>query len=327
MGILESTMTSRENLNVRLKGWVRANRTLFGLFVVLLLIVGFTSVNSDVFFTVKNLRNILAQTSVLAVIAAGSTMLMVAGLIDLSIGNMMSVVGVVAGLMMLSGDNYPLGIIMLVAVALSAVLGLCNGLLVAFSPSHPFVITLGVSILFEGIAIGLSGGKPLTGLYDNYVSLSRTKLALQLPIPVWIALLALVLCAFILNITIFGRRLYAVGGNAQAARLAGIRVRLLKVIAYTINGVLVGIAALMLGSRIASAQSWMGTGYEIQAIAAVAVGGTSLEGGRGGILGTILGILLLGVISNSLNILGISGAFQYILQGVVIVIAVMSQRR
>ncbi len=320
-------MTHQENFTDRLKDWVRVNRTLFALFLVLLFIVVFTALNSEVFFTLRNFRNILAQTSVLAVIAGGTTMLMVAGLIDLSIGTMMSLVGVVAGLMMLNGSDTPLGIIMLAAVALAGFLGMCNGFLAAWSPSHPFVVTLGVSILFEGIAIGLSGGKPLTGLYDNFVDMSRAKVAFDLPIPVWVAFLTLIFGAFILNVTVFGRRLYAVGGNPQAARLAGVRVRLLKIIVYTMNGILVGMAALMLASRISSAQSWMGTGYEIQAIAAVAVGGTSLEGGRGGIVGTLLGVLLLGVISNSLNILGISGAFQYILQGIVIVVAVMSQRR
>ncbi len=320
-------MTNQGSLAAKTIDWSRNNRTLLALFMVLLVIVVFTSLNSEVFFTWKNFRNILAQTSILAVLAAGTTLLMVAGLIDLSIGTMMSLVGVVAGLMMLNGGNTPLAIIMLAAIALGGFLGMFNGFLAAWSPSHPFVVTLGVMILFEGIAIGLSEGKPLTGLYDNFVSLSRTNVVLDLPIPVWIAILTLIGCAFILNVTVFGRRLYAVGGNPQAARLAGIRVRLLKIMVYTINGLLVGVAALMLSSRIASAQSWMGSGYELQAIAAVAVGGTSLEGGRGGITGTILGVLLLGVISNSLNILGISGAFQYILQGVVIVVAVMSQRR
>ena len=324
---MESNITHQGSFTLKTKDWARNNRTLLALSLVLVLIVVFTALNSDVFFTWKNFRNILAQTSILAVLAAGTTLLMVAGLIDLSIGTMMSLVGVVAGLLMLSAGSPPLAVIMLVAIALGGFLGMFNGFLAAWSPSHPFVVTLGVMILFRGIAIGLSEGKPLTGLYDNFVSLSRTKVAFDLPIPVWIAFLTLIACAFILNVTVFGRRLYAVGGNPQAARLAGIRVKLLKIIVYTINGLLVGVAALMLSSRIASAQSWMGDGYELQAIAAVAVGGTSLEGGRGGIIGTILGVLLLGVISNSLNILGISGAFQYILQGIVIVVAVMSQRR
>ena len=129
-----------------------------------------------------------------------------------------------------------------------------------------------------------------------------------------------------LRFTVFGRRLYAMGGNELAAMLAGIRVRRTKVVLYALNGAIVGIAAMVLAARISSAQPLMGNGYEIQAIAAVAVGGTPLAGGRGGIAGTLLGVLLLGVISNSLNLLGVSGAFQYVLQGGVIVVAVMSQR-
>jgi len=316
---------SKVPFNTRMRNEARARSTLIALAGVLILVMIFTGLQSDVFFTLKNFRNILAQVSVLTVVAIGTTLLMVAGLIDLSIGSMFSLVGVVAGLLMVAG--YPLWLALLVPLLFAAALGAGNGVLAAWSPSHPFVVTLGMSILFQGVAIGLSDGKPISGLYEQFNTLSRTNLFVGLPVPVWMAMGVALIGAAILNFTVFGRHLYSIGGNEQAARLAGVRVRWTKVAVYSLNGLLVGLAALMLSSRISSAQPWMGQGYELQAIAAVAVGGTPLAGGRGGILGTLLGVLLLGVISNALNLLGISGAFQYILEGLVIVVAVMTQRR
>jgi ribose/xylose/arabinose/galactoside ABC-type transport system permease subunit len=180
-------------------------------------------------------------------------------------------------------------------------------------------------IFIQGIAIALTGGLAISGLDDGFVQLGIGKF-LGIPIPIWIAAVVALFCAAFLRFTVFGRRLYAMGGNELAAMLAGVRVRRTKVLLYALNGAIVGIAAMVLAARISSAQPLMGSGYEIQAIAAVAVGGTPLAGGRGGIAGTLLGVLLLGVISNSLNLLGVSGAFQFVLQGGVIVAAVMSQR-
>jgi len=324
-GTLDKPVTAnRMPFSTRIKDWARSRSALLALTGVLVLIVIYTGLQSDVFFTLKNFRNILVQVSVLTVLAGGTTLLMVSGGIDLSIGAMMSLVGVVAGLLMIYG--IPLGFVLLTTLLLAMVLGGMNGVLAAWSPSHPFIVTLGVSILFQGLAIGLTDGKPLSGLYDEFVVLSRTNLVFNLPYPVWTAAILLIACGLLLNFSVFGRHLYAIGGNEFATRLAGVQVRWSKILVYAINGVLVGIAALMLSARIASAQPWMGAGYELQAIAAVAVGGTPLAGGRGGVVGTLLGVLLLGVISNSLNLLGISGAYQYVLQGGVIVIAVMTQR-
>jgi len=322
---MDQTIGNESKFTNKLKGYARSHSALLALFGVLIIIVIFTSISSDVFFTAKNFRNILIQVSVLAVLAAGTTMLMVSGGIDLSIGAMMSFVGVVAGLMMING--IPLWISILGPLLLAALLGMMNGTLAAWSPSHPFVVTLGVSILFQGLAIGLSDGKPLSGLYQEFVVLSRTDWLFNLTIPVWIAFAILLATGVVLNFMVFGRHLYSLGGNQDAAYLAGVRVKLTKIALYSLNGLLVGLAALMLSARISSAQPWMGTGYELTAIAAVAVGGTPLAGGRGNIVGTLLGVLLLGLISNSLNLLGISGAYQYVLQGLVIVFAVMTQQR
>lgn len=305
------------------RAWARDHAALVALGLVLLVISGFTATQSEVFLTLGNLRNILLQVSVLAIVASAMTLLMVSGGIDLSVGALMSLAAIVAALLMEQG--VPVPVAMVLAIAVGAGIGACNGVLAAWSPSHPFVVTLGMAILIQGISISLTNGLPLSGLDPAFVQLGIGML-LGIPYPVWVAGLVLVACAAILRYSVFGRRLYAMGGNERASVLAGIRVRPTKVVLYATSGAIVGIAALVLSARISSAQPLMGNGYELQAIAAVAVGGTPLAGGRGGILGTLLGVLLLGVISNSLNLLGVSGAFQYVLQGGVIVAAVMSQR-
>jgi ribose/xylose/arabinose/galactoside ABC-type transport system permease subunit len=306
-----------------IRGRLREHAALVALGLVLLIVSVFTATQSDVFLTVGNLRNILLQSSVLAIVACGMTLLMVSGGIDLSVGSLMSLAAVVAALLM--REAIPVPIALLVGIAVAAVFGAINGTLAAWSPSHPFVVTLGMMILIQGIAISLTNGLPISGLDEGFVQLGIGRF-LEIPVPILIAAGVAVLCAALLRFTVFGRRLYAMGGNELAAMLAGVRVRRTKVLLYALNGAVVGIAAMVLAARISSAQPLMGTGYELQAIAAVAVGGTPLAGGRGGIVGTLLGVLLLGVISNSLNLLGVSGAFQYVLQGGVIVAAVMSQR-
>jgi ribose/xylose/arabinose/galactoside ABC-type transport system permease subunit len=303
--------------------WVREHAALVALGLVLLIISVFTATQSEVFLTLGNLRNILLQVSVLAIVSAAMTMLMVSGGIDLSVGAMMSLSAIVAALAMQQG--VPLLLAVVIALAVAAGVGAMNGTLAAWSPSHPFVVTLGTAILLQGFSIALTNGLPISNLDPAFVQLGIGKL-LDIPYPIWIAGLVLIAVGSVLRLSVFGRRLYAMGGNERAAVLAGIRVRRTKVALYALSGLVVGIGALVLSARISSAQPLMGSGYELQAIAAVAVGGTPLAGGRGGILGTLLGVLLLGVISNSLNLLGVSGAFQYVLQGGVIVAAVMSQR-
>jgi ribose/xylose/arabinose/galactoside ABC-type transport system permease subunit len=313
----------RKGLGEAAVAWAKPRMALLALVAVLVVISIITASSSDVFLTVTNLRNVLLQVSVLAIIASAMTMLMVSGGIDLSVGAMMSLVAVVAVKLMENGT--PLGLCLLAAIALGTAIGACNGALAAWSTSHPFVVTLGMSILLQGFAISVTGGLPLSNVDAGLLSFGADKL-LGLPYPVWVAAAVLLLVGAALRYSVFGRRLYAMGGNEQAVRLAGLPVKRTKVTLYALSGLLVGLAAIVLTARIASAQPLMGQGYELQAIAAVAVGGTPLAGGRGSIVGTLLGVLLLGVISNSLNLLGVSGAYQYVLQGAVIVIAVMSQR-
>lgn len=306
------------------RGWARGHAALLALLTVIIVLSAYTATRSDVFLTWGNVANILLQVSVLAVLAAGTTMLMIAGGIDLSIGAMLSVVAVTTATLTNAGLSVPAGV--LLALALGAVLGAVNGTLAAFSTSHPFIITLGVAIILQGVALSVTNGTPISNISSQFLQFGAGR-TLGLANPVWVAAAALAIAAAVLRYTVFGRRLFALGGNENAVRLSGVNVRVLKVCLYAVNGLFVAVAACLLMSRIGSAQPLMGNGYELTAIAAVAVGGTPLAGGRGSIVGTILGVLLLGVISNSLNLLGVSGSFQYVLQGLVIVVAVMTQRQ
>lgn len=316
-------VSSSPDFRVRLSGLVHGRTTYLTLLGVILALVVYTSVRTDVFLTTSNLRNILLQSSVLAVAAAGMTILMVSGGIDLSIGSMASVSGIVAASMM--RDGTPIVLAALVAILVATLIGGGNGLLAAWSPSHPFIVTLGVAILLRGVAISLSDGLPISGIPRNFTKLSSDRL-LGVPLPVWVAVVVVAFVSVLLRYTVLGRRTYALGGNERAATLAGIRPKLMKPAIYAINGALIGVASLLLTARISSASAFMGDGLELRAIAAVAVGGTPLAGGRGGILGTMLGVVLLGVIANSLNLLGIDAAYQSVLEGAVIIVAVMTQR-
>lgn len=308
---------------IDLAGIASRNSALLALAGVMFVIVIYTAMRNGIFLSAGNLTNILLQSSVLCVLAAGTTMLMISGGIDLSIGSMMAVCAIVGAKLMESGQ--PLFLALLLPLLLGILIGAGNGALAAWSPTHPFIVTLGVGMLLQGVAIVITEGLPLSNLNADFVAFASSKL-LGIAYPVYVAAFIAGLVALILKYTVFGRRLYYLGGNERAAMLSGIKVKRKKVQLYAFNGLLVAIAGLLLSSRVASASGAMGVGFEMQAIAAVAVGGVPLAGGRGGMTGTILGVLLLGIIANSLNLLGISSGWQYVLQGAVIVVAVMTMR-
>lgn len=304
--------------------WARANSTMVALLAVLLVLVIVTASLSDVFLTIGNLRNVLLQVSVLAIVASAMTLLMVSGGIDLSVGSQIGVVAVAIALLGTAGVALPIALA--IGVVIGAVLGALNGVLAAWSRAHPFIVTLGMSVLLQGAALAMSGGIPISNIDPELLPVGAGQLA-GIPYPVVIAALVMISAGLVLRFTIFGRTLYAIGGSELASHLAGVAVKRTKIVLYGISGVIVAIASIVLMSRIASAQPLMGAGYELQAIAAVAIGGTPLAGGRGSIVGTLLGVVLLGVISNSLNLLNVSSFYQYVLQGAVIVVAVMAQRK
>lgn len=298
------------------------HRSKLALLGVIALLIVVTATQSSVFLTWGNFSNVLEQSAIVGILAAGTTMLMVSGGLDLSIGSNLSLSGVVMGLLMANGVAPAISVT--VGVLLAAGVGAVNGALAAFSRFHPFIVTLGMLTLLQGLALIVTD-LPITDLPDAFLSITdHDPLGVPLVVWVWFGVALFVHAA--LSVTKFGRWLYAIGGSESAATLAGIRVPVVKIVLYTINGLLVGVGAMLLIAELSSAQPRMGMGLELAAIAAVAVGGTPLSGGRGGIAGTILGVLLIGLIANALNLMSISSDLQYVVQGAVIIVAVMAQR-
>jgi ribose/xylose/arabinose/galactoside ABC-type transport system permease subunit len=247
---------------------------------------------------------------------------MVSGGIDLSIGSAVSFVGIVTAALMAAG--WPIFGAVAAGLAVSVLVGLTTGTLAAKSTSHPFVVTLGMLTLLQGAALLISQA-PITNIPDSFIDVVRLR-PLGIPFVVFVFAVIALLTYVLLSRTKFGRWLYAIGSSKQAARLSGVRVDLVKVAVYGVSGLFVGIAAILLVAQLTSAQPTMGAGLELSAIAAVAVGGTPLAGGRGDVLGSLLGVLLLALIGNTLNLLSIASNWQYVLQGAVIIVAVMAQR-
>jgi ribose/xylose/arabinose/galactoside ABC-type transport system permease subunit len=290
---------------------------------VILVICIVTAVRSDVFLTWTNWQNILQQISFVGILACGTTLLMVSGGIDLSIGSNVSFSGMVMGYLMVNqGMSAAAAIVLGILVATGV--GLVNGLLVSHSRTHPFILTLGMLTLLEGGALMIST-EPISGFPQGLLDFAFEK-PLGVPVVIWFFLGVAVFSQLLLSGTVIGRHIYALGGSETAAGLAGVRVRALKVGLYTLMGLMVGVVATLLIATLSASQAFTGKGMELSAIAAVAVGGTPLQGGRGDIVGTLLGVLLIGVIGNALNLLSINPNLQQVLVGAIIVVAVMAQR-
>ncbi|XVU29854.1 ABC transporter permease [Actinoplanes sp. CA-054009] len=298
-----------------------------GLIAVLALIIVFASVQTDSFLSTNNLLNVLRQVSVVAVIAAGLTLLMTAGGMDFSLGGNVAVTTAVAAQMFAHGQSTALTL--LASIALATVIGLVNGLVVTFTKVAPFVATLATATLLDGVALLIINGLSVS-IDDQLTGLGNGK-TLGLPNLVFVAALVLAVIALIMRYTTFGRDAFAIGGNEDVARLSGINVSRDKLLLYGFAGALAGLAGIMLLSRLgASSPGTGGLQLQLTAVAAVVIGGTSLAGGKGTVFGTVLGVLLLGVVANVLNLLQISSYYQTISVGAVLLIAAIAntlQRR
>lgn len=296
-----------------------------GPFIALLLVASGLALLSSDFLTVANLLNVMRQVSINALIAFGMTLVILLGGIDLSVGSILALSSVGMASLLQAGLD-PL-LATLLGVLGGALLGLCNGLIISKGRVAPFIATLASMTILRGLALVWSGGSPITGFNSPLFSmLGGGYVAGLLPVPVLWMLLLFGLFAFLLQKTVFGRHVYATGGNEEAARLSGVRVDQVKLWVYTLSGAMSAMAGVVLTSRLNSAQPTAGSGYELDAIAAVVLGGTSLSGGRGWIFGTLLGALLIGVLNNGLNLLGVSSFYQQVIKGVVILLAVLLDR-
>ena len=283
----------------------------------------FLSAMSDRFFTLSNQINILRQVSIQAIIAFGMTVVIISGGIDLSVGSVFAFSAVVMASVLKQGSVF-LGI--LVALLIGGAFGLANGLLVAKGKMQPFIATLATMAIARSFTLVYTQGMPITGFSRSFRYIGRGEI-LGVPIPVVIMVSILLLMWYILRMTKLGLYAYSIGGNEEATRLSGVKVNLYKVSFYVISGVLTAVSAIILTARLNSAQPIFGVGYELDAIAAVVLGGASLSGGTGGVIGTFFGALLMGVINNGLNLLNVSPFYQQAVKGIVILLAVLLEKK
>lgn len=298
--------------------------------LALALMVLVLSLLSDRFLTPENGWNILRQISVNLCLSVGMTLVILSGGIDLSVGATLGLAGAVAAGLLKHGaavpgtnlllEFTPSGAI-LAAIVIGAAAGGVNGVAITRFGLPPFVATLGMLSIARGLTMLWTGGFPVTGLGESFGHLG-TGVLLGMPVPVWIMLGLTAVFVVVTRRTAFGRHLYAVGGNERAARLTGLNVARIKLAVYTLAGALAGVAGLIVTARLDSAQPNAGLGYELDSIAAVVIGGTSLSGGRGSVAGTVLGCLIIGVLNNGLFLLNVSPFWQQVIKGVVILIAV-----
>lgn len=295
------------------------NYGIFVVFIVLVIILMILSPNA--FAKPRNLINVVKQASINGVLACGMMFVIIAGGIDLSAGSVVALSGVVAAYLA-QMQGVPIVVPILGALGTGALIGLINGFGAAYAELPPFIITLATMSIVRGAALILSGGSPVFGLQEQFEGIAGISLANVIPILVLYFLLIAVLSGFILNKTVFGRHVYAIGGNSITAKVSGINVKSMLLRVYVICGVFSGIAGLLIASRTMQGSPTVGVGYEMDAIAAVVIGGVSMSGGSGKWYGTIIGALLLALISNGLDILGVSSNFQQIIKGIIIAVAV-----
>lgn len=292
----------------------------------LVILVALLSILSDNFLTLSNFLNLFRQISVNAFIAFGMTFVILTGGIDLSVGSILALGSALTGGMLLAGINP--WVAMIVGLLIGLILGAVNGFIIAKGKVAPFITTLASLSIYRGITLIYTNGIPMTGLSDSTAfELMGRGYIFGIPFPVLVMVVTLLILHYVLNNTVFGRRIYAVGGNEPAARLSGINVDRIKIGVYAISGMLSVLSGIILTSRLNSAQPMAGDGFELDAIASVVIGGTSMTGGRGKVTGTLLGAILIGVISNGLNLLNVSSFYQQIVKGAIILFAVIFDRR
>ena len=272
------------------------------------------------FLTLSNLLNVVEQSSVIAIMAAGMTFVIVTAGIDLSVGSVLALSGVVMATLLQAGVPLPLAVT--AGLGSGFLCGLLNGVLITRGRLPPFISTLGMMSVARGAALLVTQGRPVSGFSESFRNLASGEV-LYVPIPILVMILVFLAAAVLLGKTGFGRHVYAIGGNEEAALLSGVDVGKVKTLVYGICGMLSGLAAVILTARLNSAQPIAGIMYELDAIAATVIGGTSLMGGEGTVFGTLVGALIMGVLRNGLNLLDVSSFVQQIVIGSVIILAVL----
>ncbi len=296
------------------------NKAVF-ILVIFVVIVNFIT---DDFFTSRNLMNILRQICTSCTLAVGFTLILASGVIDLSVGYMLGMIGIATAMMARSGMSAPMVIVS--AIALGMLCGTLNAFVVSFFDLPAFIVTLATGMVFQGINLLMCNAKSINGLPDWYLFFGVGEV-FGIPFPVIVMISLVIIMAIVVSFTPFGRYALASGGNRKAAYVCGINTKGILYGVYLVTGACVGIAALLLTGRTASAQTTAGAGMELDAVASVVIGGTPMEGGKANVLGTLVGCLLIQVISNSLNLMGVDSNWQKIAKGLVIILAIILDRQ
>ena len=307
-----------------MKANVKANISKYKSLIGLVLLCIVITIVTPNFLSVSNITNVFTQVSVNAIIAIGMTFVILTGGIDLSVGSTLAISGAGGASIVKSTGNVFLAII--VAAVIGIAVGLINGLLVSKGKLQAFIVTLATMTIFRGATLVFTDGTPISKLPEAFVKIGNGKLGFM-PIPVIITIIIAIIAVYALSQTRFGRYLYALGGNEDASRLSGINTDKIKTLVYVVSGFASAIAGVIITSRIGSASPNAGTGFELDAIAAVVIGGTSLAGGEGTITGTLIGALIIGVLNNGLNLMNVSPFYQSIVKGLVILIAVLLDKK
>ncbi|MBU1387409.1 MAG: ABC transporter permease [Proteobacteria bacterium] len=291
----------------------------FILFFVFLSLFVFFSFSTTSFFNTNNFMNILRQSAVTGILATAMTFVIISGGIDLSVGSILAFAGVILGSIAKTGnDRWWLGVI--AALICASLLGLINGVLIGKYKVVPFIQTLAMLTIGRGLTMLYADGKPISDLAQGLTGIA--KMSFMIPVVAWIFIITIIISHLILYYTVFGRSIYAVGGNEKAALISGIDTVKIKIMVYTLSGFLCGISAVILTSRVSSALPRAGDGYEMDAIAAVVIGGASLSGGRGNVWCTLIGVLIINILGNGMDLMNINSYGQQIIKGVIIILAV-----
>lgn len=299
----------------------------FTLVFVIIAIVILMSFASPVFLTSKNIINIIRQISINGIIAVGMTFVILTGGIDLSVGSVVAITSVVSGYLLEQGTHWLVAC--LAALSISIIFGALNGVMIAYVGFQPFIATLATVTIGSGIALAFSDGKPFTIKNESFLAIGQGYVG-AIPTPVILLVLVVGMGLIILKTTTFGRYVFAIGGNKNAEKLSGVRTKRVELMVYITSALCASIVGLILSARISSGQPTAGEGYELDAIAVTAIGGTSMSGGVGSLMGTVFGFIILGLMTNSMNLLNINSFYQQIVKGILIIIAVfldMSSKR
>jgi ribose transport system permease protein len=314
--------SERENKGFQIGQITQKLGPLLGLIILIVIV----TVLNPSFMEPLNILNLLRQVAINALIAFGMTFVILTGGIDLSVGSILALSSAFTANLMLSGWDPILAIV--VGCLAGGLMGMVNGLMITKGRMAPFIATLATMTVFRGLTLVYTDGNPITGLGDSMTfQLFGRGYLLGIPVPAITMIIIFAVLWIVLHKTPIGRKTYAIGGNEKASIISGIKVDRIKIMIYSLTGMLSALAGAILTSRLNSAQPTAGTSYELDAIAAVVLGGTSLTGGRGRIIGTLIGALIIGILNNGLNLLGVSSFYQMVVKGIVIAIAVLIDRK